>query len=191
MNNKLIVVDCDGVLLNWVYAFDVWMAKQGMVLLDRFSYDIEFRYANCSKAEGQAFIKSFNESACMGFLPPHRDAIYYIKLLHEKHGFVFHVISTFSDCYEAGKLRTMNLRKLFGQTAFCQVEYHKMGSSKKASLEKYKDTGTFFVEDLPRYVQEAEELGLQPIMMEHSYNMDYDRTCPVVSTWKEIYEMVT
>ena len=28
MDNK-IILDCDGVLLDWAYAFDVWMLEQG------------------------------------------------------------------------------------------------------------------------------------------------------------------
>ena len=27
--DKRIIVDCDGVLLDWCYAFDVWMSEQG------------------------------------------------------------------------------------------------------------------------------------------------------------------
>ena len=29
MKDSVILVDCDGVLLNWEYAFDVWMQQHG------------------------------------------------------------------------------------------------------------------------------------------------------------------
>ena len=44
---KKIIVDCDGVLLDWDYAFDVWMAEQGfhrIVNTDQY-YDQSIRYS--------------------------------------------------------------------------------------------------------------------------------------------------
>jgi hypothetical protein len=54
-------------------------------------------------------IKMFNESAAIGFLPPLRDAMYYVKRLHEEHGYVFHCVTSLSTDVNAGRLREMNL----------------------------------------------------------------------------------
>ena len=68
--------------------------------------------------QGKKLIKIFNESAHMGFLPPLRDAMYYVKRLHEEYGYVFHCITSLSKDENAQELRRMNLKKLFGNTAF-------------------------------------------------------------------------
>jgi FMN phosphatase YigB (HAD superfamily) len=46
VKNKLILADCDGVLLDWEYAFSIWMEEHGFVLKDghQFEYDIGTRY---------------------------------------------------------------------------------------------------------------------------------------------------
>jgi len=42
--DKLILTDCDGVLLNWEYAFDVWMNDLGYNLDEPMLYNISDRY---------------------------------------------------------------------------------------------------------------------------------------------------
>ena len=32
--NKVILTDCDGVLMNWEYAFNVWMQSHGYEMVD-------------------------------------------------------------------------------------------------------------------------------------------------------------
>ena len=95
---NLILVDCDGVLCNWEYAFAIWMEQHGFNKVEggEFIYDIGDRY-NISKDQGRKLIKMFNESAAIGFLPPLRDAMYYVKRLHEEHGYVFHCITSLSN----------------------------------------------------------------------------------------------
>ena len=125
---KLILVDCDGVLCNWEYAFAIWMEQHGFekVAGGEFIYDIGGRYA-IGREQGKKLIKMFNESAAIGFLPPLRDAMYYVKRLHEEHGYVFHCITSLSTDINAQRLREMNLKKLFGDTAGA-TEIGKFGS---------------------------------------------------------------
>ena len=49
--DKKIIVDCDGVLLDWAYAFDVWMREQGYYRLPNTShyYDQSLRFGIDSK----------------------------------------------------------------------------------------------------------------------------------------------
>ena len=63
-------------------------------------------------------VNLFNQSAVVGFLPPLRDAIHYVRKLHEEHGYVFHVCTSLHKDKNAQKLRIMNLEKLFGETVF-------------------------------------------------------------------------
>ena len=38
MKNKIILTDADGVLLDWEYAFDVWMQQHGFNKIDSLKY---------------------------------------------------------------------------------------------------------------------------------------------------------
>ena len=79
---KTMLVDCDGVVLNWEYAFDIFMEEYGFKRVDgaEFIYDIGKRYG-VEKSQGKKLIKQFNESAAIGFLPPLRDSVEYITKL--------------------------------------------------------------------------------------------------------------
>jgi len=188
----VILVDADGVLLNWEYAFSIWMETHGFnkVPGSEFEYDIGQRY-NIDHAQGRKLIKIFNESAAIGFLPPLRDAMYYVKRLHEEHGYVFHCITSLSLDPSAGKLREMNLNKLFGSTAFERVVCLDTGADKHDALAEYRDSGCWWVEDKPENAEVGHALGLKSILVEHGHNMNYLCSYPVVKNWKEIFDLVT
>lgn len=185
---KLILTDCDGVLLNWEFAFDCWMEDRGHKRVRKDTYDICERY-NITKTESKYLIKMFNECAAIGFLPPQRDAMHYVKKLHEEHGYVFRVITSLSLDPYAKKLRIRNLEKLFG-TAIDDVICLDTGADKDAALEKYRDSGLFWLEDKIENAIVGQEMGLYSILVEHEHNMHID-DIPLASTWKEIYEMIT
>ena len=193
MKDNVILTDVDGVLLNWEYAFAIWMEQHGFETVPggALNYKIGERY-NISDNQGHKLIKMFNESAAIGFLPPLRDAMHYVKLLHEKHGYVFHAITSLSLDPNAGKLREMNLKKLFGETVFEKVVCLDTGADKDDALEKYKDTGCFWVEDKPENAELGNKLGLSSILMEHGFNMHYYHSdIPVVKNWRDVYDIVT
>jgi hypothetical protein len=190
---KLILVDADGVLLDWEWAFSVWMEEHGFVKTEgsQFIYDIGKRYG-IDHEQGRKLIKIFNESAAIGFLPPLRDAMYYVKRLHEEHGFVFHCITSLSLDANAGKLREMNLRKLFGKTAFEKITCLETGADKNEALEPYRDSGCYWLEDKPENAEVGHDLGLRSILVEHGHNMNHvNEQIPVVKNWREIYEIIT
>ena len=190
---SLILVDADGVILDWEYAFSVWMEQHGFVKTEgsQFIYDIGKRYG-IDHEQGRKLIKIFNESAAIGFLPPLRDAMYYVKRLHEEHGYVFHCITSLSLDANAGKLREMNLRKLFGKTAFEKITCLETGADKDHALEPYRDSGCWWVEDKPENAEVGHKLGLRSILVEHGHNMNHvNEQIPVVKNWREIYEIIT
>jgi hypothetical protein len=183
---KVILTDVDGVLLNWGYAFDIWMNQHGYEMKNRDVYDIAQCYG-ISKTKGKELVKHFNESAAIGFIPPLRDAIHYVRKLHEEHGYVFHAITSLSLDPHAAKLREMNLAKLFGETAFEKVVCLDTGADKDEELVKYKDTGFVWIEDKIENAHVGDKFGLDSIVMEHGYNMN-DYTFPLMKNWKEVYE---
>ena len=191
MKNKIILVDCDGVLLDWEWAFAVWMEEHGFSKKEgyQFEYDIGIRYG-IGKEQGSKLIKIFNESAAIGFLPPLRDAMYYVKRLHEEHGYVFHCITSLSTDINAKKLREMNLQKLFGKTAFDRVVCLGTGADKNYALEEYANSGLWWIEDKPENADVGYNMGLKSILVEHGHNMHHECPYPVVKNWREIYDII-
>ena len=189
---SLILVDCDGVLCNWEYAFAIWMEQHGFNRVEggEFLYDIGERY-NISKDQGRKLIKMFNESAAIGFLPPLRDAMYYVKRLHEEHGYVFHCITSLSTDINAQRLREMNLNKLFGATAFERIVCLDTGADKNYALEEYAGSGCWWVEDKPENADVGHDMGLRSMLMEHGHNMNHTCPYPVVKNWREAYRLIT
>jgi hypothetical protein len=189
--NKLILTDIDGVCLNWEFAFHMWMDTHGhsKVQGSEFKYNIGKRYG-ISEAVGKQLIKQFNESAAIGFLPPLRDAMHYIKRLHEEHGYVFHAITSLSHDTNAQRLRRMNLEKLFGETVFEKIVCLGTGDDKDDALAPYRDTGLFWLEDKITNAEAGLKVGLRPILMEHGHNMDYQGPIPLVKNWAQIYSII-
>lgn len=192
MKEKVILTDCDGVLLDWEYSFDVYLQTHGFnkVPGGNLKYDIGKRYG-IDKEQGKKLIKIFNESAHIGFLPPLRDAMHYVKRLHEEHGYVFHAITSLSKDKNSQALRTMNLKKLFGETTFEKFVYLDTGEDKDEALEPYRGTGYFWVEDKITNCEVGVNMGLRSILMEHGHNMDYENPkIPRVKNWHEVYNIV-
>jgi hypothetical protein len=193
MKNKIILTDCDGVILDWEYAFDVWMQQHGFQKTEggNLKYNIGLRYG-IDTEQGRKLIKIFNESAAIGFLPALRDSMYYVKRLHEEHGYVFHCITSLSEDENAQELRRMNMRKLFGATAFERFVFLDTGADKDDELSYYKDTGYFWIEDKIDNAKVGHKVGLRSLIMEHGHNMTYtDPNIPRVKNWAEIYQIVT
>ena len=191
MLNKIILADCDGVLLDWEYAFGIWMEQHGFQRQEggQFVYKIGDRYG-ISNNQGHKLIKMFNESAAIGFLPALRDATYYVKRLHEEHGYRFRVITSLSIDPNAGKLREMNLRKIFGD-AIESVICLDTGADKDDALAPYADTGLWWIEDKYTNFKTGLNLGLKSILVEHGHNMNEDTTSGFkVKTWKEVYNII-
>jgi len=190
---RLILTDCDGVCLDWEWAFNVWMQEHGFVEQEgsKFEYDMSLRYG-ITREQVTKLIKVFNESAAIGFLPAQRDAMFYIKRLHEEHGYRFHAITSVSLDPNAIKLREMNIRKLFGKTAFERIVCLDTGAHKDEALEEYEGTGCWWIEDKWSNAEAGYKYGLRPIVLEHGHNMhEYHPEIIILKNWKQIYEHIT
>ena len=190
MKNKVILTDCDGVILDWLYAFDQWMARHGYTVVEEGQYDMDLKYG-MERTEAKRLIRMFNESAAIRKLPPLRDAIKYVRKLHEEHGYIFHAITSLSKDQYACHLRTKNLRELFGDTAFEKYVYLDTGADKDDELIKYEGTGCWWIEDKPENAECGIKFGLNSLLIDHDFNQYYTGDIPRVKNWKQIYNIIT
>ena len=189
--NKVILTDCDGVCLDWEFGFHTWMDTHKHKLKDKNFYSVAKQY-ELTDEQAKRQVEIFNSSASMGFLPPLRDAQYYIKLLAEKLGYRFVAVTSLSNDVSAQKLRTCNLKKLFGNDTFIEYHYLGCGDDKDEILlelaNKYE--GSIWVEDKYINAEVGARVGFDALLMEHGHNMSYEGDCKIVKNWEEIYNYV-
>jgi len=187
---KTMLVDADGVIFNWEYAFNLFMEEHGFEMVDdaKLIYNIGFRY-DIPEKQGKTMIKHFNESAMIGFLPALRDAQEYITKLSDE-GWEFICITSLSTNKYAQKLRKKNIDKLFGEGTFKDVICLSTGAEKDKVLQQFEGSNMWWIEDKVENALHGQDVGLRPLLMEHGYNMNDDRVRRV-KNWKEVYEIVT
>jgi hypothetical protein len=101
------------------------------------------------------------------------------------------VITSLSDNEYAQHLRTKNLCETFGHSVFEKYVYLDCGADKDEALEKYRDSGCYWVEDKPENADVGCKIGLNSVIMGHGYNVDYKGDALRVQNWKEIYQLIT
>lgn len=191
MNQKIILTDCDGCLLDWERPFDLWMNQQGFYIKDHLKYNISSRY-NIHVSESRKLVRSFNESANMEFLPPLRDAVSYVKKLHDEHGYKFHCITSLTKNEYACQLRKLNIERLFGSSTFEKFVFLDTGEDKDNELKKYQNTNLFWIEDKIKNCEAGLKFGLKPILIMHEHSQSYNNSIiSTVTNWKEIYNIIT
>ena len=189
MSKKVIVTDVDGVLLKWEDAFQIWMEHQGFerVKGHQFIYNAAEQFG-LNKTEGKKWVRLFNQSAAIGFLPPLRDAQEIVKLLNNNYGYRFVVCTSLSKDKAAQELRTQNLKKIFGDV-FDEFVYLDTGADKDAALYKLakKYRGCLWIEDKLENCEVGAKVDFESVLMEHGYNMNLDHDFFVAKSWEDIY----
>jgi phosphoglycolate phosphatase-like HAD superfamily hydrolase len=189
MTEKIILTDCDGVLLDWEGAFEEWMSQQGHEKKVHATYDISTTYG-LEKSEGKSLVKEFNESAWMGYLKAFRDARSGVARLYEA-GYRFHVITSLSLDKKAQRLRQMNLDNVFGKGVVKHLVCLDTGADKDEALAEYDGSGLWWIEDKPENAECGLRFGLKPVLIEHAHNEDHDHDdIQYVVCWNEIADLI-
>ena len=189
MTKKVILTDCDGVLLAWEDAFHQWMKSKGFTIKEEAIYDISKSFG-IPKTLGKKLVKEFNESAWMGFLPAFKDARSGVAKLVE-HGWQFIVITSLSLDPKAQMLRVSNLKNIFGKNVFIDVICLDTGADKDEALEKFKDTEMWYIEDKPINAETGLKYGLKPILIEHEHNKEHEEDgIEYAFDWEEILNII-
>jgi len=187
-----ILTDCDGVLLDWEARFHPWMKQKGYRMTNTPSYQIHEQYS-ISYELSQELILRFNESAHIGFLPPLRDAIPFVRDLVSRHDIRFHCITSLGSDLFSQVLRNRNLEMLFGLKTFERISCLECGAPKDEILAEYGGSGFFWIEDKVENAECGLKYGLQPLLFTHTYNCNTLISSGIrrVNSWEDVYKIVT
>ena len=183
MNNRIILTDVDGVLLEWEHHFTKWMLQR--TLFDkkgsryhpyRLLEDKENTYEMAERfgvtiPEIRKEIREFNRSAWMGTQRPMPD-------------------SQTSD-KPAQELRKRRLGELFGEQVFSNYHILGTGADKDSALAEFHNTGLYWIEDKPKNALAGLNYGLKVLLYDRPYNRDFNHPeITRVNNWKQIHEML-
>lgn len=187
---NIILTDCDGVLLDWESSFHKWMRTRGHDQVNHGYYEIEQMY-DMTRERGKQYIKEFNNSSWMGFLPAFRDARSGVAALQDM-GYKFVCITSLSLDPYTKELRWLNLRNIFGNDAFEDLVCLDTGGDKDQALNEYRDSGLWWIEDKASNASLGADFGLKSILINHAHNQYHeDARLHRVDTWKDLVDLVS
>jgi hypothetical protein len=185
----IILIDCDGVLLNWDVAFEDHMIERGNLIYNENAYSLEEKFGIHSQTAMDRCIE-FNNSARMGFLTPVEGSVRAVtKLYHQ--GFTFKCISSFGKCPYARKLRISNLENTFGEV-FDSFHFLDCGADKRSALQEHKGSQLFWIEDKSKNANEGIHQNLRSILLKTKYNTQDILEPSVIkcNNWTEITDYI-
>lgn len=199
---KTLIVDCDGTILNWRDTYVEWLRSFGMLNEDDatqyyFKDHIHLPGDPDNKPRNPAFAdvlsEIFNQTFLMTKLPPIEGAVDALNKFH-KEGYAIKAVSSFTNQYEAMKLREKNLINVFGDIFqdFTALPLH---SSKFDYLSK-QDKNAIFVEDSPIQLTAAMDAGFSRgacflIPADWNFQPNKDLRIPFLRIgWKRIVDNV-
>lgn len=189
--SKVILSDCDGVLVDWEVGFYTWMrSTHNIAPKDLSAYSLSEKFG-IAKARMREYGDEFMQTDWPSRFPPLRDAIKYIRKLHEEFGMVLHVISAVDESFHDRRLT--NLRSLFGPTSILQLDcVGDNAPSKTPWLEPYRNLGNIWVEDRVLHAEEGLDLGLKCFLINqtHNYHDHVSRGVQRTHGWEKIYRYV-
>ena len=202
-NNRIILTDVDGVLLEWDHHFTKWMLQRTLfdergaryhpykLLADKQNtYEMAERFG-ITVTEIRKEIREFNRSAWMGTQRPMFESQTWVKLLAAE-GWTFIPITSQTSDIPAQQLRKKRLGELFGEHVFTNYHILGTGADKDSALAEFHGTGLYWVEDKPKNALAGLKYGLKPILIDHPYNRDLNHPEIIrVNNWKQIHEVIS
>jgi FMN phosphatase YigB (HAD superfamily) len=184
MQEKLILTDCDGVLLDWEKHFHRWMKAKGYkrATLDAVYHQEEQYGLSTSKAK--KLVDEFMTSAWMIAFPPLADAQQGVARLADA-GYRFHAITAIDYDPYVRDLRLQNLEGLFGKV-FVDLTCSGVHNSKYEALtqDQFQGRDLPWIEDKAENAVLGADLGMSSYLISHPYNMDCnDERVVRVNSW--------
>jgi len=192
--SKIIVTDCDGVLLDWERSFENWFVENFWP--DRHpshpqtgrwtKYDIHEVFAGLSPTHAISAIDLFEASPAVGAMLPYADSVQYVQKLVDL-GYRFHVVTSIGNSDYLKEQREANLHKLFGPV-FDHIECLPRYADKGGYLEKhFRNSGLLWLEDSVGHALDGHHAGLRAVLFNHGYNQGAAVPCTRVDNWKELF----
>lgn len=166
--NKIILVDVDGVLLNWREAFMRFMQNRGFPTRSEFETEyLLSEYYVMSDDEFHEQVEIFNGGRWeFGTLKPELGAVEGIAALSEL-GYRFIAISACTSGKQTFVLRRANLYNIFGDV-FNEVHCLDLKNGKKSHLASHEPT--FWIEDKMVCALEGVDAGHTCILIDKIWN---------------------
>lgn len=190
--DKIILTDCDDVVLDWFPQFRLFCEKTLNVSLSErpTQYSMQ-KWLNLSVEEIRALIDEFDRNQeSFGNLGPICQAeIYLPKFVDD--GYKIYGITASSTNPPSMQRRRKNLKRVIGDV-FTDVYFVDRADEKKKYLQQFAPT--FYVEDKIYNAQMAADLGHTGIVMRQLSNKDHEHEYPDliwVDSWADIYEMIS
>lgn len=189
---RLILVDIDGVLLNWGKAFEKHVGEENhpnnMNSLDEFhSQNTSVEVSNTAE-----LIKKFNDSPQIEFVEPYEDSVKYVKKLAEL-GFRFVTISSSGSSLQLRERRIRNLNKVFGYQPFISHRFVDLFACKRQWLICFNGRGYPWIEDNYGNAKAGLKYGLRPYLIRADHNNHFNLeskdivNIPAKDSWHHIY----
>lgn len=178
-----VILDVDGCLLNWKAGFIDWMVKNSFFKSYNSWAEDSYSFTEYAQLpDGEPFppglekplMSLFNETHYIEKLSPIDGAIKTVRRFHEA-GATIKVVTTFSDKYEAMRMREKNLIDVFGNV-FQDIVCLPLRTSKFDFLSK-QHPESYFVDDLPQHIGDSIKAGIDPhhvFMVAQPYNQKFD-----------------
>lgn len=188
-SKKVLALDADGVLLNYLNGFLNYCRKTGREIycedheVDSWSMRRAFGISNNDPTHDEFImdrIREFSRSEDFAHIPYITgaiDAVHYLKSLTDELS-VIAITSAGTDEVTIRR-RHENLRSF----PFDAIHVLPLGSSKKEYLRDLP-AGSVFVDDLYDHVLAAEEVGVQGVLFRQPYNLNVNATY-VIENWQE------
>lgn len=187
---KIILTDVDGVLVTWICGFNDLMSKKGYPRKIPVEYNLQKAFG-VSKEVIDEVAFEYVTSDAIANLPPIKNSVKAIRYLHEKHGYVFHCITSISGHPKAHENRLKNLHNLYGKSAIYDLHCFDHNVDKKSILEGYRNEGHYWIEDHPENYEFGFDYGLNSLLVDQPWNVDYkERANSRIDLWDEVVKRI-
>jgi len=189
--DKILLTDCDGVLLDWESKFETFATQLGYTFKDNYAntYSIG-EQLGIGHTESHNLIAKFNCSSDFESIPAWKDSVDGIAKF-KADGWKIVIITTAGLHPWTYGLRRNNLDNIFGIGAIDELYVLELHGDKGEILKSYKDSGLYWIEDKPSNAELAYKYGLKPLLMNNPHNSSYNGKLIRVNTWKDIYSTIT
>lgn len=198
MKDKVILTDCDEVLLRWSECFEEWMLQRGYEVVAPESYNARVRLGLNEQGLVNEILE-FNHSEAFAHLRTVDKSVEYVNKLHNE-GFQFVIITSCTVNPISKRYRKQNLFREFAinnssafeDRMFISVVCLPCGSEKNTALNEFRYTypGCYWIEDNIYNAEVGMSLGFDSILIEQKHNKHYTGPVKHLRDWQAIYDHI-